>query len=265
MSALERLIGHLRPLGSAVLALSGGLDSSVLLAAAKRAGLKLLAATATGPTHPPWDLKAALELVRTLGVPHRLLQTAELQDSRYSSNPPDRCYWCKRHLFEALRALAQKEGLSWVLEGSNTDDLADYRPGLRAARELAVRSPFIEVGLGKKDIRAMAWQLGLRPRPPSPCLASRFPYGEAITLKGLQQVLKAETALREMGFSDLRVRHHGALARLEVPQQELSRALAMREDILRLLREAGYRLVCLDLEGLRSGSLNRLLQDAPRP
>jgi uncharacterized protein len=263
-SKYEALKEALRPLGGAVVAYSGGVDSTLLVAAAVDVlGERVLAVTARSATYPRSEAAAAAGIVSSLGARHRVIETEELSDPRFSSNPPDRCYHCKRDLLSRLLDVAREEGLEAVLEGSNTDDRGDHRPGLRAVAELGIRSPYIEAGLGKDDIRAIARELGLPnwDKPAMACLASRIPYGERITAGRLGRVERAEEALRALGLAHVRVRDHGTVARIEVDEPDFERLLdaAVRALVIEKLKDAGYSYVSLDLEGYRTGAMNETL------
>lgn len=255
-----RLQAILRDLGGAVIAMSGGVDSALLVRAAHAAlGDRALAVTADSPSLPRRELREAEELARLIGARHLVIQTDEVTDPRYAANPADRCYYCKTELFTRLRALAKQHDLPWVLYGENLDDLADYRPGARAALEHSVRAPLKEAGLTKADIRALARRHGLPvwDKPAFACLGSRFPYGMLITPAKLAQVEAAEEVLRELGLRRYRVRHHGDLARIEVEPAEMPRLVNHAVEVVERIRAAaGFRHVTLDLAGYRRGSLN---------
>jgi len=259
--ALGRLREVLSSIPSAVVAVSGGVDSAVVLAAAAGVIPVVVAATGTSPAYRREDLEAAQALARRLGVEHVALPTREVGDPRYAVNTPDRCFFCKTELYTKLRALADARGIVAILDGTHAGDATDFRPGMRAAAELAVRSPLREAGLDKPAIRAVARHLGLPvwDKPASPCLASRFPYGEAITLDKLEMVDRAEAYLRSLGFRILRVRHHGDEARIEVPPPDMPRLLELAPKVVRHLRDLGYTYVSMDLQGFRSGALNEAL------
>ena len=265
---LDRLVGHLARLESALVAFSGGADSTLVAWAAGEALRdRALAVTARSESLAPAEGDAARELARRIGIRHEEIAYSELDVPGYAENPPNRCYLCKGELFRRLAALARERGLAAVLDGSNADDLGDYRPGRQAGEELSIRSPLVELGWTKPAIRAALRLLDLPvwDKPSSPCLSSRVPYGEPITAEKLEQVGRAEAALRDLGFRELRVRHHGSVARVELPRADLARVLAdgLADEIVARVRAAGFAFVALDLEGLRSGSLNRLLPTRP--
>jgi uncharacterized protein len=248
----------IRTLPGAVVALSGGVDSAVVLQLA-RTELKhnLLAVTATGHIYPPADLAYARRLAAALGVRHRELPMDQLADPLFAANPPDRCYRCKSMLFAALRTLAAAEGFRVILDGTNAEDAQQYRPGLRAAAEAGVVSPLRAAGLTKEQVRNLAKNLGLDfwNRPSESCLATRIPYGEPLTRRRLEQVRRGEEFLRGLGYTTVRVRHHGALARIEVDPALLPRLITAphRELVLEKLRQLGFRFVTADLAGYRFG------------
>lgn len=259
---LRRLVEILRGMGSALLAYSGGLDSTFLLKAMKLSGIRAIAVTGVSETTPPRDLEDARRMAAEIGVEHRLVRTRETEDGNFMKNPPDRCYYCKEILFSLLGSMAREEGLAFVLDGSNLDDLSDYRPGMRAAREHGVRSPLVEAGYSKSEIRVASKSLCLDTwdKPSSPCLSSRFPCGDEITPEALARVAGAEEFLRSLGFEELRVREHRGLARIEVPAREQQRLFEMRVRVVDGLKALGYAFVSLDLEGFRSGGMNRLIK-----
>lgn len=260
----ERLLACLRAMKRIAVAFSGGVDSSLLLAAAHEAvGESALAVTALSPLVPSEEIERAMRIAARLGVRVRTVSPVDLADPVFRSNRPDRCYHCKKKIFSAILDVAREEGIECVVEGSNTDDLGDYRPGLRALRELGIRSPYLELRISKRDIRDMAREKGLENwnTPSAACLASRIPYGEAVTRERLERIARAEVSLRTLGFSQLRVRDHGDLARIEFMHDDFALLVSAetRNAVTRLCRDAGYRYVTLDLEGYRTGSLNEVL------
>jgi uncharacterized protein len=244
-------------------AFSGGVDSSLALAICARAlpTERVLAVTSNNETYLPSELELAREFAESLGVEHLIVNTRELDDPNYASNPANRCYFCKTTLYSDLRRIARERGYACVVDGANADDAGDYRPGRRAAKELEVVSPLSLAGMDKAEVRELARYLGLPSwdKPALACLSSRFPYGQEITPEKLAQVARAEEFLRGKGFRQVRVRHHGEIARLEVGPEEMERAFALRAEISAELKEAGFLYVALDLAGYESGSLNAVL------
>ena len=265
----EALASRLRAAGRVIVALSGGVDSSYLAFAARRAlGDDALAVTALSPSYPADQRALAERIVREFDIRHRFVSTSEMQSPAYRANAPDRCYHCKSELFAVLGRLRDELGFDAVAYGVNTDDRGDFRPGHRAAEERGVLSPFLDAGLAKAEIRALSREAGLPTAdlPASACLASRLPYGTSVTRERLAQVEQGEARLRALGFRQVRLRHHGEIARVEVAPDELPHALEAEtaRRVVAALKPLGFRFVTLDLEGYRTGSLNEVLPAAVR-
>jgi pyridinium-3,5-biscarboxylic acid mononucleotide sulfurtransferase len=262
----QRLLDLLRECESVAVGYSGGVDSVFLarICVEVLGAERVLAVTGKSDSLASWMGETARDVALGFGIPWLEVETEEMADPRYAANPGNRCYFCKDELWGRLRAVAAQRGLRTVLDGANADDVGDHRPGAVAAREHGVRSPLLEAGLTKADVRAWSRELGLptSDQPAAPCLASRIPYGTAVTPERLRQVEAAELALRGLGFRDARVRHHGAAARIEVPAAELPRVSAQREAIRDGVRAAGFARVLVDVLGYRRGALNEALPAA---
>ena len=260
---LHNLIKILKKMKNAVLAYSGGVDSTFLLKTLRLSGIRTLAVTASSEIIPFTELLKAKKTAEELVIDHRIIKTEEFSREDFLENSPERCFFCKDELFKKLSSIASAEGYQFVLDGSNRDDIADYRPGRKAAEKYLVRSPLIEAGFSKKEIRKSSQELGLSTwdKPAAPCLATRIPYGQRITREALKRVERAEDFLISLGFREIRVRDHGDLARIEVQENEINRMLIpeKRKLVSETLKSFGYQFISLDIEGYRSGSMNRML------
>jgi uncharacterized protein len=268
---INRLVDFMKSMQHCVVAYSGGVDSAVVAKiAALVLGERAKAVMAVSPSVAAGEVESAKKLAEEIGIDFHLIHTSEMEDPRYLKNDERRCYYCKQGLYLALKEFVREFPHTMIANGTNTDDLGDYRPGLEAARELRVVSPLVEAGLNKQNVRQLAkqWNLSVWDKPATPCLSSRIAYGESVTPERLRMVDQAETYLRSLGFRELRVRYHaGDLARIEIPQGEVSRFATLAEDkkIVNRFQDLGFRFVTLDLVGFRSGSLNSLVQITKSP
>jgi uncharacterized protein len=264
-SKLKRLEKNLASMDSVLIAYSGGVDSTFLLKVASDVlgNKKVLAVTAKSVTFPSWEMQLAKKMAKKFKIKQIIIETDELKNSKFVKNSKDRCYWCKKELFSKLLTIAEKEGLRYVADGANYDDIKDFRPGMKAAKELKVRSPLKEARLKKEEIREMSKNLGLPTwnKPSFACFSSRFPYGVKITKDLLQKINTAESLLRKLGLTQVRVRHHDKIARIEVYEEEIPKLIQrnIREKIVSEFNKLGYLYVTIDLQGYKTGSINKTL------
>lgn len=262
---LEQLKALLAEMEQALIAYSGGVDSTLVAKIAYDVlGDRALAITAVSPSLLPEELADATAQAATIGIAHKIVQTHEMENPNYTSNPVNRCYFCKSELHDTLKPLALELGYPYIVDGVNADDLHDYRPGIQAAKERGARSPLAEIGVTKAEVRQLSQQLGLPwwDKPAQPCLSSRFPYGEEITIAKLQRVGRAEIYLRNLGWENLRVRSEGDTARIELPPEKIQNFVLTTDlpSLVSTFQNLGFIYVTLDLEGYRSGKLNQVLQ-----
>jgi uncharacterized protein len=266
---LARLKDILKDMGSVLVAYSGGVDSTFLAVTAHEVlGKNSLAVFAASPVAPPMEKEEAGDLAHNVGLRFKIIESNEMSNPDFVANPPERCYYCKRELYSELKPIAKAEGLKWIADGTNADDLHDFRPGRKASAEAGIRSPLLEAGLTKTEIRQLshAKSLPTWDRPASPCMASRIPYGIPVTAETLNKIARGEQYLHSLGLRQLRLRHHGDIARIELDPEDMAKIITpeIRQDIVTHLKALGYKYVALDLTGYRIGSLNEVLNLAVR-
>lgn len=254
---LSKLKNIVKNLDSVIIAFSGGVDSSFLAKVCHDVlGGKCVAVTAVSETYPKEDLESAKRVAKFVGIRHLIIRTGEMKNKKFSSNPKDRCFYCKTELFSELRKLAKKMNIKNIIDGTNADDLKDFRPGLKAKEKFGVASPLAIVGLNKREIRKFSKDMGLptHDKPSSPCLASRIPCGSEISLRKIKSIEEAESAIRKLGYKTVRVRHHGDIARIEIGDKKID--LKKLKSVSEKIKKSGFKYVALDLDGYRTGSLN---------
>jgi len=262
ITKLEQLKNNIKEMKSAAIAYSGGVDSTFLLKVSHDVlGENVIAVTATSSTYPQRELEQAKQFTKNMRIKHVIIKSEETEIDDFSKNPNDRCYYCKKELFSKIKQIANEEHFNYVLDGTNADDIDDYRPGLKALQELGVVSPLLDVGLTKKEIREISKEMNLDTwdKPAFACLASRFPYGIKITKSRLKQVEKAEMFLHAIGLKQFRVRYHNEIARVEVLKEDFQTILNHSQEIVKHFKKLGFKYVTLDIEGYRKGSMNEVL------